>query len=408
MVADGFAAHLSAKGCAPFPVGPRIPRKDGALPPLAAPLSLNRRSACAFDVMNEELAIVEARAEGDGAQSNNKGRLWRHVRSAIGEWFQRHGDDSNGPRPASALLDEMYRLARRRNNNADAEYHRRIRSLPCRPFEAGRPDAFAPFCSPHYACCCGTRLELLSRTHLTESTDQLDEMRRVLEDSQGEWRLLSGMFLSLVHGHLAILPNRQYTKKSRRYEGVLRALDAIVGSEHAAHAERVVPVAASLHLQLEELTPFLVSKDHERAWTLDFDRLPPCFNPFRFARDVSAAEQARRLLEECGSNHAADWVEVVADLAREVASLLTDPLIAPDLGFTRDELESLYGRYVSDQKKHKALADNPTAFGDPAELVAIVTARFPVLRSFTDWMCVRGLELVVAARRTEPVEGEAR
>jgi hypothetical protein len=393
--------HMRENGCAPFPVGPRIPRRNAALPALVASPATRRRVVAAFAVMDLDLGAVEERIDGSEESSNTKSPLWRQVRSAIVEWFGRHARGTDGPLDESGLLDAMYFIAHPgAQTGAGAELRQKIAGLQGRPRKHDRAGSFTPFGLLHYSCRCGCAQPALASSEWNvESEDQMQALRVTLQAGDGQWKLLAGMFLKLIHGHLAVLPNRHYTPRSQRYAAIVRILDAIVWHQAPEHAGRMVPLAASLHLQLEQMAPFLASERGDDTWVLDFDALPHCFNPFLLESEATAVAQAQRLLAvELNRPDAASWVDDAADLAREVASLATDPLSAPTLQFTTGELGKLAARYASDNKKRELLP-NDAVGGHAGELEAIVLRRLPALRSYTNWMHDRGLELVVTARQ---------
>jgi hypothetical protein len=385
----------------PFPAGPRLPRANSQDAPVIDGLRLNpqRRAALALALLRREFGTVA---------SESKSRLTAQIDVAGVEWASRH-PALRTPLPrieTPAVLYALYDVAPPAVDDRPATLRvignlrdSRIPDLRRPKREAAAravPARLLPFGPGHFPCVCMPHsAEPASEADAQDlpvaSESQREEMRQVQAGDFGEWKLLTAFFLKLVHGHLGLMPSPQPGANSAVCVPVMAMLGKIVYRHPAQHADTLALSAAAIALRLETLSPFCSAAGLPRE--LNFEVLPQCFNPFLLEPEAQATAQARKWL-------VGGEVGEAACLAREVASLLTDPMAAPLLEIGRSESAKLKYRY-GNTSWHPAMQRQPALASHVRD---VLKPRATELKQYFSWMEDSGLASVERARTDHPSE----
>lgn len=339
-----IVGHLRGCYCLPFPAGPVIPRQLTKLPSHGVridPTPAQRSSKASADIAERwEVGL-------DGRKRENLGRdpFVQLVRDSVAEWMTRLDMSPFAPDlrahagrlPLSALLDCL-QVAGGVSEDVVAlgdAFKKRLKQAQARSRAAAQKKsqahanetAYLAYAAPAYVCECGNIESSSPKSPAEVRPLYAASVEEALKQPMGDWLLLLAFFLKQVHAHLA------FPAKSGRYENTQAALYAPLRRIVSAIAIRDGPissVAASL------CTLRLQPHWHDNGGETLPGGLPSCFRP-------ELLEPAASSLRDCRAHFSGisrgdpvvdRMVIDVHTLAREAASLLTDSLVAGQLGLT--------------------------------------------------------------------------
>jgi len=434
-----LVAHLQHFGCLPFPAGPRVPRRFPRRPAL---IDLGLTPA----VRAERAMHMLAEVFGNNAQQEPKSEdLPQHLWVAPVEWASRHRApdldlealDDDLPMLFDAI--EMLYFESTAGSNKNAEFvEDLVKVLSGKRSEGMRaysPDPNAkrarqderevgylhPFAAPHYdsECCHGLRPDAEDEFLAPYDAD-LRFVASRCDSSTGAWPLLAMLFLKLLFSHLGWMASDAYLKMSQlpRFFEPVRAILRRIVRDGRDNRDGLAATAAGLAASLPKIAPcYTASKRPDDPWEAKADELPDCFNIYKLGLEAQTREEAVALFASVdgkANGSLAGLASDVVELAREVASLLTDPLAAPTLdalGFNREAFVFLHDKLTNQRRKFRelkrgGLADD-NAKGEfidrcepPADAARVFAPRMRRIIEYTHWMSEQGINAVKRAAET--------
>jgi len=424
--------HWQQHNCLPFPAGPVVPHPDPArLPTLGLRLTVPERATAtlqALRALSRPASPVQATASSLTAQFQ-----WAAV-----EWCARHAtmlpdmspsaDSTSRMKAARAVLlgldevaepdkhrnghlDEvmqtwLIRLDAFRDNDNSAAQRTVTRALKDGVAAAARmaawqaqrehitPCAMA-YSGLHYRCSCGetdaaaVQVSVQATGRLQLTTAQRRAMKAQLAEPLGEWPLLAGLWLKLVKGHLGMVFNASGRLPAAHrvlHHAARRVLD-----DMALDARyKLAPLAAGVARALNSLQPYRKAAGS----TLPTD-LPECFSPATLDDERAVLAEARVAADDVArEDHPAlvDWVDDTAHLARDVASLLTDALLASTVGWQTTDHTSLAGHIEERKKPGKGEASLAAAVPDATYRSLLLLPRMERMFRYHGWMARHGAQ----------------
>jgi hypothetical protein len=414
--------HLQTHTCLPFPAGPIVPREYSAarhndeFGPKAS-----ERAAAALILMRSDHERTQTR-------DNPKSPLPGLMRDSFVEFHTRHAEmglfDENSPvedqlltalvplrgggQEKAAVEEFLRRFGQRRTKPANSK-DKKAPGEPVAERQANEnainsrnvPAERLPYSAPRYGCTCGgsrataARLQGLTSPVSPPTPSNSDTyVQAVLNIEDGDWVLLSLLFLKQFHSHLAWAPAESRMEKAQPfYKVMLQQLEHLA---RRGYAVAWAGTAAGLQQCLPRLGPYLAPPG--RAVKLPAaTAAPECFRPDRLADRRTSLEQVCVLL--AGHGQLAAMALDVDALALEVAARMTDPTTAQKIGLNHIALGYLtnpYGKRASDLKK---AAEQAAQGLKPAGLnMSVDFALFDFqpkvkrLWSYVDWMTCHGLD----------------
>lgn len=409
--------HFEQHGGLPFPAGPMLPSQYPGGPPLLdQDWQPGHRAAAALLALRELPGALERADEVKRNASSFTGM----VRYVIAEWVSHQvaspargvaGDTAQalpalpllGPhqayRPVLLAFEQLFAdtpLAQSApglddsvNNHVRALIGRIDTHIGKDGSSKGRSMAQA-FSALAYGCNWGGPVSPAAagdpspRPLLSEP--QQAAVRAALDRPLGEWQLLAALFIKLVQGHGAYVlagSGRRSSAHEVFFPVLQRVLDAMARQTQSALA----PVAAGICRVLRDVA------DGDVIGQLPAGQ-PECFDRATLHPVAAMLAQARRVLGDPALNGCAEfehWAELTASLTREVASVLTDPLLAGCVGLSAESFASLKA-HLESWKKNGAEGRIATKAPDPAYRVFDLMPRLQRLFSCYGWMGLHGVK----------------
>lgn len=434
--------HFRSFFCVPFPAGPRVPRRLSHQPPpiqfgLTNPIRAQRAMGMLAGVFGEY-------AQADPLTLGLNHHLW----AASVEWASRHQQKELKLEALRndfpMLLEAIYllcsdppeviftdalvsKIAARR-----AELRRAFSSAKRARLDEREVDYLYPFAATHYDCTCCESLQPAVEDEFAAPDDsEVKFVASRCESPDGAWPLLAMLFLKLLFSHFGYMAVKPHMAERLKlfFTPVRRILLRIVRDGDGGLAE----AAAGLAAYLPKIAPLYTKKGSDIEWHADASELPDCFNAYLLGGESRTRDEAVAIFgrmyrnqmsqtrpESAGVNKLA-YPDVdaplaglaldVVDLAREVASVLTDPLAAPALsalGFDRAAFKALHQalydqRRLFPELKPGGLANNSGSGGfiercvPPADAARVFAPRMRRLIEYTHWMSEQGIDAVTRA-----------
>ncbi len=431
---EALLAHLEQFDCLPFPAGPRVPRRLTHQRPVVS-LGLTRA------LRSERAMRMLADVYGEEATDKPKTEDFpQHLWIVPVEWASRH----RAPELHLEALDDdlpmlydaiamLYFVSTGGSNDHAAffeelvEVLKKKRSEDMRAFstdpDAARPRLderelgyLHPFAAPHYDCACCKGLQPDVEDEFAGPNDaDLEFVAKRCESPAGAWPLLAMLFLKLLSSHLGCMALNTHLKETRLprfFEPVRRLLLRIVRDGDGGLAE----AASGLVEHLPKIAPFYTPDRRDILWQANAPDLPDCFNVFLLGLEAQTRADAVALfagVDRAANGPLAGLASDVVELAREVASLLRDPLAAPALsalGLDRTSFKSLHDTLVGQRKTFPELgqgefklvtSDGSGRFHErcvpAADAARVFAPRMRRLIEYTHWMSEQGIDAVTRA-----------
>ncbi|MFM7350113.1 MAG: hypothetical protein ACKO01_11615 [Erythrobacter sp.] len=430
---ENLVAHMQHFGCLPFPAGPRVPRRFPRRPAL---IGLGLTHAVRAERAMRMLSEVFGEKATQKPESED---LPQHLWVAPVEWASRHQAPELG---LEALVDDLpmlfdaiamlyFESTGGSNEHAAffeelVEVLKRKRSEDMRAFSAhpgaARPRLderelgyLHPFAAPHYdsACCDGMQPDAEDEFPAPNDADREFVARRC-KSPAGAWPLLAMLFLKLLFSHIGWMASDLHLEKSQlpRFFKHVRAILRRIVRDERDNRDGLAATAAGLVACLPKIAPcYTASTSPDNPWQAKADELPDCFNIYKLGLEAQTRAEAVALfafVDGDANGPLAGLASDVVELAREVASLLTDPLAAPTLdvlGFNRDAFVFLHYKLTGQRRIFPELKRGGLAVDDangsfidrcvpPADAARVFAPRMRRLIEYTHWMSEQGIDAV--------------
>ena len=388
--------------CLPFPAGPLVPRYWTEERPALGQITTGQRCELAAALLahdylevNERADVVIRRGDGDRIEARGtpmQSALTKLSRLAFREWYDRHPTLTTEQEGAGALNSMLFTIGsiasagepgyideviKYRAKFSRAIRHERRKLLDRSPLD--RP-AFGSrsLWSQCYEC----------RRPDFERPERHPKVESLLKQRDGQWRLLSGLFLNQLHS-LLVWQGDTYGargsdkgERSTLHAAVVRILGFIATGDGVGSLE-----AIGLLSVLSKLEGFAMHSGNGVPILTD---VPPCFLPGAIGDTNEALADCLRYL----ANHpqTCSMASNVASLAQEVAATLTDPAFVRYANVTFAACTQYVNHYDHTRPALKGLEEFRRASG-----LWWALPRNTRLRAYFNWMKERGLSIALSS-----------
>lgn len=393
---------MSFHDCLPFPAGPIVPRYWTEEQPALGPITTGQRCELAVTLLahdylavNERADVVTRRVHGGLIEARGtpmQSALTKLSRLAFREWYDRHPAVTTEQDGAGALNCMLYTIGsiasagepgyidevlKYRDKFSRAIRHERRKLLDRSPLD--RP-AFGSrsVWSECHECRCPD----------FDSPERHPRVESLLRQRDGQWRLLSGLFLNQLHS-LLVWHGDTYGargsdkgERSTLHAAVLRMLGFIAAGDGVGSLE-----AIGLLSVLSRLEGFAMHSGNGVPVLTD---VPPCFVPGAIGDTDEALADCLRYL----ANHpqTCSMASNVASLAQELAAALTDPAFVRHADVTSAACTQYVNHYDHTRPALKGLQEFRRARG-----LWWALPRNTRLRAYFNWMKDRGLSIALSS-----------
>ena len=407
----------------PFPAGPMHPRPQAEAGPAAGllgipgPQGVQRAAACMLALSKLPGTVGQLQGEVFKRASAYTG-LVRHGISDWATWRGLAPDNIHGlvlkaietlASETSALCDdelefevEAHNAALQRRITTHIRNHR-VDDGACLGPGNTSPDAGAfayPAWQPAGRMGPDPAKALLLSLRPQHLASEEAAVKAALDQALGEWALLAALFIKLLQGHLAHVSSLSGAPAAAAAV-LIGAVQRVLAAASGRPGHPLAPVAAGIARVLR------------RAEGSPVDALlpqgqPACFNTALLHPPQAMLIQACLLLGRAdlnGSPLFEAWAGLTACLADEIASLLTDPMLAASLGLSVEDFHAL-GDHQQSWKKGGEAGRLPPKAPDPDHRRLALLPKLERLFRYYQWMGQHGVPALAWAVSTLQAAGD--
>lgn len=371
-MAQHFSDSLNPPDCLPFPAGALLPRQETrSLPLIPHGLKNPDRIELAYALFPKEKGTQH------GLDKNYLGLTWRLHTLSCYTWGHLHGRPLIGLGPLInteiSVLATWARLLQRQPSETQEAFelrktkplklvHERLESQATRESNTreskGKGSLQTGYTVPAYTCRC--YVGIASAPPVPSDADQVTTARRACDADL--WAVMQRFWFKQLHSHHAQawdlgLKCKYIVPYHSAALGVLYQLRQQTNHPLARVAreltnERLLPPSNPTHLQA------WYKKLQSSVWAYDAqsegNRLPSALCPATMGNPLHNLEWMLAMKAQLGLSEVV--IRAVDTLAREVASLMTDPWVHTQLSWTKEAVQALQGR-INEETKPRKQAD---------------------------------------------------
>jgi hypothetical protein len=342
-----FSGGLNPPDCLPFPAGPLLLRQATHSPPLLPQRLKNPdRVALAYRLFPQE------KGEQRGTDKSYLGLHWRLHSASCATWGCLHGQEylENEVCVLSAWAQllkrqptETLEAFERRKNKPLELIQERLKSQQQRPRKTTtHGELETPYTVPAYTCQCHVPA-VASAPLIQPNAVQVHAAASAYQ--QDPWAVLQRFWFKQLHSHHAQAWDLYGDLKYGDLKYIVPYHKAALGVLHQLQQQPDHPLApVARALTVAHLLP-PTDREALKAWyekLQSTQNLPPALCPTSMGSPLHSLQWMLAMQGQIGL--AESVIRAVDTLAREVASLMTDPWLGTQLHWTKEEVQAIQGR----------------------------------------------------------------